>query len=279
MNGQNPISRTAYYTLAVRNWDAAQPRPMCGDSLAASFMNQEAHGVWEQFKGYHRANASNAARHAIIDEHLSTVLEARPQAPVIVIGAGFDTRPYRLKGGRWIEVDEPAILTYKESRLPAARAPNRLTRVPIAFSRESLAERLAPFAGQESAHVIIEGVLMYLSQTQREELIATLRKLFPGHFVYCDLMRKSFFEKYSRDVHEQIVGLGATFSDISEKPEKLFTDAGYRTLACTSIPLRAAQSGSLDIPAFVVKWMLGRLRNGYCIWKFGPAKAEARPTP
>lgn len=278
MTKQNPISRTAYYTLAVRNWDAAQPRPMCGDSLAASFMNQEAQGVWEQFKRYHRANASNAARHAIIDEHLSTVLQARPQAPVIVIGAGFDTRAFRLKGGHWIEVDEPAILTYKESRLPAARSPNRLTRVPITFSRESLAERLAPFAGWEAPHVIIEGVLMYLTQSQREELIATLRKLFPNHVVYCDLMRKSFFEKYSRDVHEQIVGMGATFSDINETPEKLFTDAGYRKLACTSIPLRAAQSGSLDIPAFLVKWMLGTLRNGYCIWKFGPSKLEAGPT-
>ena len=104
-NMQNPISRTAYYTLAVRNWDAAQPRPMCGDSLARSFMNPEAEGVWQQFKRYHRANASNAARHAIIDEHLSTVLEARPQARVIIIGAGFDTRAFRLKGGRWIEVD------------------------------------------------------------------------------------------------------------------------------------------------------------------------------
>ena len=271
MTMQNPISRTAYYTLAVRNWDAAQPKPMCGDSLAASFMNEEAEGVWQQFKRYHRANASNAARHAIIDEHLSTVLEARPQAPVVVIGAGFDTRAFRLKGGHWIEVDEPAILTYKESRLPAARAPNRLTRVPIAFSRESLAERLALFAGWESPHVIIEGVLMYLSQSQRQELIGTLRKLFPNHFVYCDLMRKSFFQKYSRDVHEQIVGMGATFSDMSETPEKLFTEAGYPKLACTSIPLRAAQSGSLDIPAFLVKWMLGTLRNGYCIWKFGPS--------
>jgi methyltransferase (TIGR00027 family) len=274
MTMQNPISRTAYYTLAVRNWDAAQPKPMCGDSLARSFMNPDAEGVWQQFKGYHRANASNAARHAIIDEHLSTVLEARPQAPVIVIGAGFDTRAFRLKGGHWIEVDEPSILTYKESRLPAARAPNRLTRVPIAFSRESLAERLAPFAGWESPHVIIEGVLMYLTQSQREELIATLRKLFPNHFVYCDLMRQSFFEKYSRDLHEQIVGMGATFRDISETPEKLFTEAGYRKLACTSIPLRAAQSGNLDIPPFVVKWVLGTLRNGYCIWKFGLPKLE-----
>ena len=89
-------------------------------------------------------------------------------------------------------------------------------------------------------------------------------------------MRLSFFERYSRDVHEKIVGIGANFSDMSESPEKLFTDSGYRGLACTSVPLRAAQSGTLDIPPFLIRWFLGTLRKGYCIWKFGPAQAEAR---
>jgi methyltransferase (TIGR00027 family) len=266
---QNPISRTAYYTLGVRAWDSKLARPMCGDSFAAAFMNAEADQIWELFEAFDRPNAANAARHGIIDDHLSTELAADPSARVMVIGAGFDTRAYRLRGGRWTEVDEPAILTYKEARLPAASAPNPLTRVPIVFSHESLAERLAPFAGPERTHVIIEGVLMYLTQVQRRELLQTLRKLFPRHLVYCDLMRRSFFERYSRPLHEKIVEIGAPFSDISETPEKLFTDAGYTAIACTSIPLRAAELGGFGTPTFVVRYFLGTLRRGYCIWKFG----------
>lgn len=264
----NPISRTAYYTLSVRAWDAAQQKPLCGDSFAAAFMNAEAKQIWEQFNGFHKANASNAARHAIIDEHLRTELASNPKARVIVIGAGFDTRAFRLKGGRWVEVDEAAILTYKEASLPAATAPNPLTRVSISFSDESLAERLAPFAGTEPVHVVIEGVLMYLTQAQRRELLEALRKLFPRHFIYCDLMRQSFFERYSRDLHEQIVSIGAAFTDMNEAPEKLFIDAGYRPLACTSIPLYAAKLGGFGIPPFMISWFLGTLRRGYCIWKF-----------
>ena len=268
----NPISRTAYYTLSVRAWDAAQRRPLCGDSLAAAFMNAEAEQIWEQFSGFHRANASNAARHAIIDEHLSTELAVNPKARVIVIGAGFDTRAFRLKGGQWVEVDEAAILTYKEATLPAATAPNPLTRVSISFSDESLADRLAPFAGPEPVHVVIEGVMMYLTQAQRRELLETLQKLFPRHFVYCDLMRQSFFERYSRDLHNQIVAIGASFTDMSEVPEQLFTDAGYRSLEHTSIPLRAAELGGFGIPPLLIKWFLGTLRRGYCIWKFASSK-------
>lgn len=266
---QNPISRTAYYTLGVRAWDASRPKPMCGDSFAASFMNAEAESVWDQFKDFPRPNASNAARHAIIDEHLSTELAADPKARVVVVGAGFDTRAFRLRGGHWIEVDEPAIITYKEARLPAASAPNPLTRVPISFSHESLTERLAPYSGKETTHVVIEGVFMYLTPAQRRELLDALGNLFPRHFVYCDLMRQSFFERYARDLHQKIVALGANFTDLSETPERLFTDAGYRPLACTSNALRAAELGGFGVPPFVIKWFLGTLRRGYCVWKFG----------
>jgi methyltransferase (TIGR00027 family) len=265
---QNPISRTAYYTLGVRAWDAAQAKPMCGDSYAAAFMNAEAERTWEQFKDFPRPNASNAARHAIIDEQLSAELATNPRTRVVVIGAGFDTRAFRLKGGNWIEVDEPAIITYKEARLPAASAANPLIRVTISFAHESLSDQLAPFAGPEPTHVVIEGVLMYLTQAQRRDLLASLRQLFPHHVVYCDLMRKSFFNRYARDLHQKFVAIGTTFTELSETPERLFTDSGYRPLAWTSIALRAAELRSFGIPPFAVRWLLRTLRRGYCVWRF-----------
>jgi methyltransferase (TIGR00027 family) len=265
---QNPISRTAYYTLGVRAWDASQPKPMCGDSFAGFFMDAEAERVWEQFKDSARPNASNAARHAIIDEHLRRELAADPKARVVIIGAGFDTRAFRLKGGNWIEVDEPAIISYKEARLPAASAPNPLTRVSVSFAHESLNDRLAAHAGPEPTHVVIEGVLMYLTQTQRRELLATLRKLFPHHVVYADLMRQSFFNRYARDVHQKFVAMGTSFTELGKRPERLFTEAGYRPLAWTSIALRAAEMRSFGIPRFAVRWFLRTLRRGFCVWKF-----------
>lgn len=276
----NPISRTAYYTLGVRAWDAGQPRPLCGDTLADTLMNVEAQQLWEEFKSFHRANPSNAMRHAIIDEHVRQELATAPDDLVVVIGSGFDTRPFRLSGGRWVEVDEPGILAYKESRLPAESAPNPLTRIPIEFEHESLADKLAGVAGAERAQVIIEGVLMYLTDDQRKSLLATIRQVFPVHIIYCDLMRRSFFEKYTRDIHERIVGIGASFQDLSNQPEGVFIEAGYAVTARTSIPLRTAEQGAVDIPAFAVRWLLGTLRNGYCVWRFeSDSTHDARPRP
>ena len=73
---ENPISRTAYYTLSVRAWDAKQPKPLCGDNLAETFMNDDARKVWKEFKDELRPNTSNAARHHIIDRALQDALKA-----------------------------------------------------------------------------------------------------------------------------------------------------------------------------------------------------------
>ena len=247
----NPISKTAYYTLGLRAWDAALPKPACGDSFAKLFMNEEAQEVWKGFKDDLMPNASNASRHAIIDSQLSESLRIAPDSLVVIIGAGFDTRAFRIKGGNWVEVDEPSIISCKEATLPATSAPNSLSRIPIVFASESLTEKLSIFSTSKRTHIVIEGVLMYLNQEQRQNLIAGLQKIFPDHVVYCDLMRKSFFERYSKKIHNKILSLGASFTDLTEHPENLFLESGYKSLSCTSIPLQAARHGNVTIPSFL----------------------------
>jgi methyltransferase (TIGR00027 family) len=264
----NPISRTAYYTLGVRAADAASDTPICGDSFAERFMNDEARRVWEEFKAFTLPNASNAARHAMIDEHLQRALAADPSAAIVIIGAGFDTRAFRLEGGRWFEFDEAEIISYKEQCLPAASAANPLVRVAVDFARESLADKLSVVGSPANVHIVIEGVLFYLTHAQRQALLQTLAARFPGHTVYVDLMRKRFFEKYSREIHVKIAGMGATFTDMIEQPERLFLDAGYTMLDLASIPLRAVTARKLGLPPFIVRRFLRTLRDGYQIGAF-----------
>ena len=264
----NPISRTAYYTLAVRAADAEAAHPVLGDRFAHHFMNDDARAVWQEFKTFTPPNVSNAARHAMIDEHLRRALAIDPQATIVIIGAGFDTRAFRLPGGRWFEIDEPEILTYKESRLPADTAPNPLQRIAIEFASGSLADKLATIVAPASVHIVIEGVLMYLSRDQKVSLLHAVSARFPHHTIYCDLMRKGFFEKYSRDIHQKIVGMGATFTDMTERPERLFIDQGYTLVEMASVPLYAVEQASIGIPAFAVRYLMRTLREGYVIAVF-----------
>ena len=146
--------------------------------------------------------------------------------------------------------------------------PTPLRRIAIDFARESLAERLAAIPAPSSVHVVIEGVLMYLTRQQRLELLKTIAERFPHHTLYCDLMRKRFFDKYSRDIHEKIVGMGTTFTDMEDEPERLFTENGYATVDIASVPQRAVEAANIGIPAFMVRFFMGTLRNGYVIAAF-----------
>jgi len=268
----NAISKTAYYTLGARVADMARRQPICGDSYASRFVDEEATRIWERFKGFRNPNAGNASRHRIIDELVQAELSQQRQARVVVIGAGFDTRAYRLDGGRWLEVDEPVIIEHKNARLPAESAKNPLERVAIEFGTESLAARLAPFQQTQRTHLIIEGVFMYLTHAQRQQLLGALRQLFPNHALYCDLMTKSFNETFGRKLHDAIVALGTSFQDMTDEPQALFLSEGYRAAASTSITLHAAERGALNVPAFLVRMRRSAL-EGYRIWKFERAEA------
>lgn len=263
-----PISKTAFYCCGVRMEDAARPDPVCGDGFAQRFMDEHGHGIYAQFKTFKYPNGSNVTRHRIIDDWLRRELAANPELTVALIGAGFDSRAFRLSGGRWLELDEPQVLDYKEQRLPAAECPNPLQRIPIDFAAERLADKLAPYAGRRPVAVVMEGVIMYLEAEALDRTLTTLRDVFPGHKLVCDLMTRRFFDKYSRPIHDKIRELGAAFSYTVERPEQIFIERGYRLLERISIPLRAAELGAVNIPRLLIRWVMGTLREGYRIHIF-----------
>lgn len=97
---------------------------------------------------------------------------------VVILGAGFDTRPYRIAGiekTRVFEVDHPSTQAEKLKRLNKVidPLPGHVTFVPVDFNTQALAERL--FASGYNAQVktmfIWQGVTMYLT---REGVDSTL---------------------------------------------------------------------------------------------------------
>ena len=261
----NPISNTAFYCCGVRMQDAAQSNPVCDDIHAKAFMNDEGLRILEAFKDEAGPNASTVARHRIIDDLLRQELRADPRLCVVIIGAGFDSRACRLEGGVWVELDEPQVIIYKNERLPLSNCSNELHRIPIDFARESLEEKLSPFSGHTPVVVVIEGVLMYLEEETIIATLRTVRRLFPGHTLICDLMNRRFIEKSARTLHEKITGLAAPFRFIADNPEKIFLDNGYMRTAKISIIEKAVEFGSIRMPAFLLKTFLRSLASGYTI--------------
>jgi methyltransferase (TIGR00027 family) len=245
--------------------DAEASKSICGDVYAKLFMNVEMLRIHATFKDEVKANASNVARHRIIDDLLREELHATPNIRVVLIGAGFDTRAYRLSGGMWVELDEPQIIAYKNERLPVVDCKNELQRIPIDFSTDSLEEKLSLFSNETPVVVVIEGVFIYLEAEAIGHLLQTLRRIFSRHKLICDLMSRKFFEKYSCTLHEKIQGMGASFKFTVENPDEIFSNNDYRCIERVSIVSRAVDFGSIKLPR-----ILHTLSNGYSIYVFEP---------
>lgn len=263
-----PISNTAFYCCGIRMDDALNEQPVCGDSYAAVFMDEAAMRIYEPFRGETRPNAVNVARHRIIDDFLRTLLAKDRDATILLIGSGFDSRPYRLEGGIWLEFDEPQVIAYKNERLPVSGCRNELHRVAVDFSSDSLEEKLSPVPSDRPVTIVIEGVLMYLDHAGINGLVRTLRRLFPSHTLICDLMTRRFFEKYSRKLHEKIQRLGAKFQYAVDDPAGIFTANGYSLENTVPVVGKAVEYGSMRIPDPVLKVFLRTLANGYSIYIF-----------
>jgi methyltransferase (TIGR00027 family) len=264
-----PVSKTAYYCCGVRMTDAESKRPLCGDTYARRFMDAEGMAIWDPFKREHRATRGNATRHRIIDDWLRAAVRADSNLRIVSIGAGFDSRPYRLTGGDWVELDEPALLTLKEQRLPVTECKNPLQRIAIDFASETLRDKLAPIKTDRFCIFVFEGVFMYLEPDVIAGTLATLRELFPRHELVCDLMQRAFIDRRSGSVRDKVERLGAIIR-VGHQPEAPLENQGYRRIARTSV---VGRSMELSLPRGL-GWLGGLvprdLLDGYWVGVYRP---------
>lgn len=119
-----------------------------------------------------------ALRTRAIDDALREGL-ARGAAQLVLLGAGLDSRAYRidaLAGARVYEVDFPSTHRYKIERMAGVAAPGdrHVARVAIDFERDRLGDVLtsAGFDPKAPSFWIWEGVTIYLTV---DTIAATLR--------------------------------------------------------------------------------------------------------
>ncbi len=265
----NAVSKTAYFCCGVRDQDARSERPICADIYAQEFMHEEARAIFNRFSDSPKQNVSNVVRSRIFQDEIALRLKADKNLQIINIGAGFDTRAYRLAGGRWFEIDEPAIIHEKDARLPASKCPNPLTRIAVDFGKGQLDAALQQCDPAANTLIVIEGVFMYLEKPQVAELLKTLTIRLPRHVLLCDLMNRTFFEKHMGKAYQRIRELGSEFKLLESRPEELFLQAGYQSVRePVSIVGRARDFKAIVIPGLLLKTALKTLRDGYQLHVF-----------
>jgi methyltransferase (TIGR00027 family) len=264
----NPISDTAYYCCGIRMLDAQQRRSLCNDVYAERFMDERGREILQRFGAELRPNMTNVARHRYVDDDLRRRLTADQRLRVILIGCGFDSRAFRLKGGEWIELDESPLIAIKNQKLPVEECSNSLVRIPIEFATEPLETKLAAYADDRPTVVVLEGVTMYLPSVALERTLRALRKLLPSHEVVADLMTRDFAEEYGKRIKDIIAAMGANLDPLTD-PAGPFTRAGYRELRSESLVCAGLSYMRRGWVRPLMKLVTPRAVTGYTMRTFG----------
>lgn len=109
---------------------------------------------------------------------------------------------------------------------------------------------------------------MYLEEATIDQLLQTLRRLFPRHKLIGDLMTREFFEKNASSIHEKLTGMGASFKFTVDNPESVFLKNGYRELEKIPIIEKAVLFEAGAIPPEVWQTIQPTLPQGYSIYVF-----------
>ena len=117
---------------------------------------------------------------------IDAVIAEREPAQVVILGAGLDTRAFRLQalsGVRVIEIDHPDTQAYKRRQITQLEKPlAKLSFAPVDFTQRAVAPLTAALASAGfDASVptlwIWEGVIMYLDDQALRRTLSELREL------------------------------------------------------------------------------------------------------
>lgn len=146
-------------------------------------------------------------RSHFMDELLLNMLPSKSIETVVSMGCGLDTRPWRLelpRGLRWIEVDFPDMLDYKDA-LMAGETP-RCRRERMTADLNDAAQRSALYqaVGPAPALMITEGLLMYLPAATVDALAAEVRQASGIAHWMCDIQTTAFGKAINMDTFKSV---------------------------------------------------------------------------
>jgi methyltransferase (TIGR00027 family) len=179
------VGETGLAIAAIRAEETARPDRLFADPLAGAFVAAAGWAPRRVAPGDRRAAVLRfwvVARTVFLDELLASAC-ADGCRQVVLLGAGFDTRAFRLSwppGVRFFELDRADVLDSKARVLTEQAARAGCERVPVVCDlREDWPGALlaAGFEPDRPAVWIAEGLLVYLTAAERDALLADVTGL------------------------------------------------------------------------------------------------------
>ena len=144
------------------------------------------------------------ARTIVLDRLVGEYLAAHPGATVMNLACGLDTRCYRMQGyAHWYNLDLPETIAVREALLPESGSISQLAMSAMDGWGAKIAETNAP------ALIIIEGLTMYLAQTDVQQIFRVISGRFQDATVFVETMNPMVVRRFQE---KSIAASGARFT-------------------------------------------------------------------
>jgi methyltransferase (TIGR00027 family) len=197
-------------------------------------------------------------RTVIIDAFIHQAIEAGVDT-IINLGAGLDTRPYRMdlpKSLDWIEVDFPHVIELKEARLADEEPRCRLERIKFDLTDRVSRQKFFADVGARAKEVLVltEGVIPYLSEDDVAALADDLRKADKIRFWITDYFSPQAI-RYSEKLRARFMA-NAPFRFAPKDWFGFFAGHGWNAQEVRYIAEEAERLGRpIPLPALMKAWM------------------------
>jgi methyltransferase (TIGR00027 family) len=172
------VEWTNLCTLYLRAYESRSPAPVLGDTAAADAVDRIEYD-WARMRRATRPESNRylvAIRAKQLDDWSAGFLRRHPDAVVLHLGCGMDTRAFRLRppdAVRWFDVDQPAVIALRR-KLYDDRDGYRMIGSSVTD------EWMDEIPADRPTLVVAEGLVMYLVEPEVRALLARLTDRFAG---------------------------------------------------------------------------------------------------
>jgi methyltransferase (TIGR00027 family) len=204
------ISDTAFLTAFYRAVESDRSDALFCDPYARILAGMRGEQIFRAIPESESVALGCAVRTCVMDELILRTVKEKGIDLVLNLGAGFDTRPYRLPLParlRWIEADFPAILTYKQNKLatvkPVCDFKSVAFDVTDAIARQKLFQGVGTIA--QPILAVTEGLLVYLTPEQVGAIALSLYAQPSFRWWLIELASKSALQQIEKSMGNQTV--------------------------------------------------------------------------